>query len=253
MHFFVQFQVQKIKEFEVKPYVLPKFWIKVYPTEVPLAGKNTIKLTVESEFTFGRPVAGVVKVDLYLSKIRRNSEHSISKYFERMTMFEFFLNEEVDLDDDKEFADVFVNVTVTEKHTSKSIICFSPKCYFIQIPTMSLFILDTTLFIFEPIRVFRDEFDIALIKPWPMFRPGMPFPLQVSFKDRMGRAAGSGQTVTTRVTYRLNNEEDRETDIVGTISSRGLLSLPNIVPPVPATEMNVQVCFKALLFTMNLY
>ncbi|KAL9707306.1 hypothetical protein quinque_010824 [Culex quinquefasciatus] len=219
-----QFQVQKIKEFEVKPYVLPKFWIKVYPTEVPLAGKNTIKLTVESEFTFGRPVAGVVKVDLYLSKIRRNSEHSISKYFERMTMFEFFLNEEVDLDDDKEFADVFVNVTVTEKHTN------------------------TTLFIFEPIRVFRDEFDIALIKPWPMFRPGMPFPLQVSFKDRMGRTAGSGQTVTTRVTYRLNNEEDRETDIVGTISSRGLLSLPNIVPPVTATEMNVQISYESVDF-----
>lgn len=77
-----------------------------------------LNLTVESAYTFGKPVTGILKVYLYPEKEQKEYDYFESKSFEGVSMIQFFLGE-TDIYDEQDFRDVFVNVTLTEAHTSK--------------------------------------------------------------------------------------------------------------------------------------
>lgn len=120
------FPLQKVKkQFELREYTLPKYYVKVYPTEVLLASKKKIKLAVETAYTFGRPLDGTLTVDLFLEDIyQRNPDHSVTKRIEGRTTVEFALKNEVEVEDDSIFADVWARVSVMETFTSNFSIFF---------------------------------------------------------------------------------------------------------------------------------
>ncbi|XP_052565344.1 thioester-containing protein 1 allele S3-like isoform X2 [Culex pipiens pallens] len=215
--------VTKIKEFEVKQYEPPKFWIRVFPTEVPFMESKFLNLTVESAYTFGKPVTGILKVYLYPEKEQKEYDYFESKSFEGVSMIQFFLGE-TDIYDEQDFRDVFVNVTLTEAHTN------------------------TTLSIWKPIRVYRFEYDIKLIKPAADFRPGLPFPMKISFKDLKGHAVGNGQIITCLIRYFHDNEEETYEERNETINNNGLLLLSNIIPPETAKSLSVRLRYQSTEF-----
>lgn len=103
----------------MREYILPKYYIKVYPTEVLLASKKQIKLAVETAYTFGRPLDGTLTVDLFLEDIyQRNPDHSVTKRIEGRTSVEFDLKKEVEVEEDSIFANVWARVSVMETFTS---------------------------------------------------------------------------------------------------------------------------------------
>lgn len=207
------------KQFEMREYTLPKYYIKVYPTEVLLASKKKIKLAVETAYTFGRPLDGTLTVDLFLQDIyKRNPDHSETKRIEGRTTVEFNLEDEVEVEEDSDFANVWARVSVMETFTNK------------------------TETILRPIPVYRNPYTITVIKSEPMFRPRMNYNMMLEIKDHNGVPATEGTTASLNLMYDGGNFDP--ISMVGTVDGKGMIPL-TLTPPSGATVLQMKVIYDS--------
>lgn len=207
------------KRFEMKEYTLPKYYIKVYPTEVLLASKKQIKLTVETAYTFGRPLDGTLTVDLFIDDFyKRKPDHSITKRIEGRTAVEFNLEDEVEVEVDSAFSNVLAKVSVMETFTNK------------------------TEFLTRLIPVYKHPYTITVTKSEPMFRPRMKYNMQLEIKDYNGVPAKSGTTASIAIMYEGKNsaEISMESEVV----ANGMVSL-ELTPPTGATTIQMKVTYDS--------
>uniref|UniRef100_A0A1Q3FMF1 TEP1-F n=2 Tax=Culex tarsalis TaxID=7177 RepID=A0A1Q3FMF1_CULTA len=207
------------KQFEMREYILPKFYIKVYPTEVLLASKKQIKLAVETAYTFGRPLDGSLTVDLFLNDIdKRNPDYFVTKSIQGRTTVEFDLKDEVEVEYDKTFADVWARVSVMETFTNK------------------------TETILRPIPVYKNPYTITIIKSEPMFRPGIRYSMQLEIKDHNGVPAKSGTTVSVTIMYEGGDLDEITMDSV--VNGKGMVPL-ELIPPTGVYALHMKVNYDS--------
>uniref|UniRef100_A0A8D8DI20 TEP1-F n=1 Tax=Culex pipiens TaxID=7175 RepID=A0A8D8DI20_CULPI len=207
------------KQFELREYILPKYYIKVYPTEVLLASKKQIKLAVETAYTFGRPLDGTLTVDLFLEDIyQRNPDHSVTKRIEGRTSVEFDLKKEVEVEEDSIFANVWARVSVMETFTNK------------------------TETIMRSIPVYKNPYTITVIKSEPMFRARMSYNMQLEIKDHNEVPAKGGTTASITIMYDGGNFD--EISMVGEVDAKGMVPL-ELTPPTGATTLHMRVIYDS--------
>lgn len=207
------------KQFEMKEYTLPKYYIKVYPTEVLLASKKQVKLAVETAYTFGRPLDGTLTVDLFLEDIhKRNPDHSVTKRIEGRTSVEFDLKDEVEVEDDSIFTDVWARVSVMETFTNK------------------------TETILRSIPVYKNPYTITVIKSELMFRARMKYNMQLEIKDHNGVPAKGGTTASVTIMYDGGNFD--EMTMNSEVDGKGMIPL-ELTPPIGATILHMRVNYDS--------
>lgn len=111
-----------MKQIEVREYILPKFFVKAYPSEILLVEKKKVSVTIESSYTFGKPVSGTVRVDLYFEEEMEKPDMSITQHISGITKVEFALGNPLEIHNEDGVnvyrRDVFVKVEVMETFTS---------------------------------------------------------------------------------------------------------------------------------------
>lgn len=112
------FENTKVQDFEVREYVIPKVVLKVVPSRTLLIAEKEISLDVKAHYTFGEPVEGKLRVDLFTNPLFRRATHSVEKSFNTNAQIKFKLDRELALRD-ANFCMVSANVSLTEKLSSK--------------------------------------------------------------------------------------------------------------------------------------
>ncbi|XP_058818752.1 thioester-containing protein 1 allele R1-like [Topomyia yanbarensis] len=208
------------KQFEVREYVLPKFFVKAYPPEILLLQKKQVLVTIESAYTFGKPIDGMVQVDLYLKEDNRKPDFSTKTHISGVTTVPFNLSEPLEIEDESfVYRDVYVKVEVMETFTNR------------------------TVSITQAIPVYEHPYKISLIKSTPLFRPGLPFPVDVSIMDHYGKPSSSENNAEITIRYEGNNLEE-ETTISEPVSN-GIASLV-LNPPANAYLMEIKVKYNSV-------
>nr|XP_029714405.1 CD109 antigen-like [Aedes albopictus] len=106
---------EKLQQFEVREYVMPKFVVKVVPSRILLISDKEISLSVESHYTFGGPVRGVVHVKLFTDDNLRAASHSNRRNFDGNGTFSFMLKKELTNLFDDDYVMVRANVSLTDE------------------------------------------------------------------------------------------------------------------------------------------
>lgn len=151
------------KQIEVKEYVLPKFFVKVYPSEVLLMENKKVSLTIETSYTFNRPVDGNYKVELFMDETTRKPDQEKSGRITGKTSVNFDLEDEVDIEGDDQHKDVTVKVEIIEAFSNR------------------------TVNITEKVPIYRQPYVVTLIPSTPSFRPGVPYDVKITVNDQLGR------------------------------------------------------------------
>lgn len=207
------------KQFELREYTLPKYFIEAYPVDVLLVSKKKIKLEVKSTYTFGKPLDGTLTVDLFLEDVyKRKPDHSITKRIEGRTTVEFDLKEELEVDPDSTFTNVWAKISVMETFTN---------------------ITQTVLRIFP---VYNNPFTISVIKSEPMFRTRMKYSMQLEIKDHNGRPAKSGTTANVKLMYDGGNFNEISMD--AEVDGKGMVPL-ELSPPNGAISLQMKVVYDS--------
>uniref|UniRef100_A0A182UNK6 TEP1-F n=1 Tax=Anopheles merus TaxID=30066 RepID=A0A182UNK6_ANOME len=105
------------KTFEVKKDVFSWFDVHVKPSVIPLEEHQTLNLTIEAKYPFGKPVQGVAKVELYLEGDRLDLSKDINVNGSEQVMFAF--NGGLELNNEQQ--DVRVKVVVVEQDTGRTV------------------------------------------------------------------------------------------------------------------------------------
>ncbi|XP_058448417.1 thioester-containing protein 1 allele S3-like isoform X2 [Malaya genurostris] len=208
------------KQFEVREYVLPKFFVKAYPSEILLLHKKQVIVTVESAYTFGKPVDGTVQVDLYLKEDNRKADFSTKTYISGVTTISFNLSEPLEIEDESFiYRDVFVKVTVMETFTNR------------------------TANVSQAIPIYEHPYKISVIKSTPLFRPGLPFPIDVSVMDHYDSPPSSDNDAVIAIRFEGNDLEEEFT--LTEPVRNGLASLV-LNPPAKAYLMEIGVKYDSV-------
>lgn len=160
---------------EVKEYVLPKYFVKAYPSRVLLAAEQKVSITVETAYTFGKPVDGTVSLELFLDDTVRKPDFTKVASITGQTTLDFDLADEVDVDGDETFKYITAKVAVMETFTNRSIN------------------------ITEKIPIYRLPYTVTTVLSSPAFRPGVPYPVSLVVKDHLGKPPRSGKPSTIEV------------------------------------------------------
>ncbi|XP_062554994.1 thioester-containing protein 1 allele R1-like [Armigeres subalbatus] len=154
---------EKTLEIEVREYVLPKFVIKVAPSRTLLISEQSISLDVASHYTFGGPVRGRIRVELYANQQFPNKASDIKEnQFDSSSSFTFGLKDELLPEEDQDYALVKAVISLTETFSNMKAVVIK------QIP------------------VFKHPYKIKLVKPAMYYRPGAKYFCKVSVKDHSG-------------------------------------------------------------------
>ncbi|XP_029733192.2 thioester-containing protein 1 allele S3-like [Aedes albopictus] len=153
---------EKLQQFEVREYVMPKFVVKVVPSCILLISDKEISLNVESHYTFGGPVRGEIFVQLFTDDDLHVATHSYRRSFDGNGTFRFMLKDELDAPYDKDYVMVRANVSLTEN------------------------VFNFALSFTEEIPVFMCPYQIELISAVKYYRPGVPYHCRLSVKDHYG-------------------------------------------------------------------
>lgn len=180
---------ERIQQFEVREYVLPKFVVKVAPSRNLLISDQEISLHVAAHYTFGEPVQGIVRVELFTNdKFVRKGSHELVKTFDSSAQLTFQLNDKLLPEEGSDHVLVKANVSVTEKFSN------------------------FTAIVIKEIPVYRYPYRISLIKPAMYYRPGGDYFCKLSVKDHNGipvdkpGASIKLKTDTDDVDSELNNQ-----------------------------------------------
>ncbi|XP_001647863.2 CD109 antigen [Aedes aegypti] len=199
------FENTKVQDFEVREYVIPKVVLKVVPSRTLLIAEKEISLDVKAHYTFGEPVEGKLRVDLFTNPLFRRATHSVEKSFNTNVQIKFKLDRELALRD-ANFCMVSANVSLTEKLSNV-----------------------TTVVTLE-FPVFRHPYKIELINPAMNYRPGVGYTCKLSVKDHFGIPVDAqGNSITVQ----------SDTDsVTGQLDRQGMVTL---TLPMPDSEETVLI------------
>lgn len=148
---------------DVKEYVLPKYFVKAYPSRVLLASEQKVSITVETAYTFGKPVDGTVTLELFLDDTIRKPDFTKVARITGQTTLDFDLANEVSLEGDDSLSYITAKVAVMETFTNRSIN------------------------ITEKIPIYRLPYTVTTRLSSPAFRPGVPYQGTLVVKDHLGK------------------------------------------------------------------
>ncbi|XP_065088827.1 thioester-containing protein 1 allele S3-like isoform X2 [Ochlerotatus camptorhynchus] len=170
----------------VKEYVLPKFFVKAYPSRVLLAAEQKVSITVETAYTFGKPVDGSVSLELFLDDTIRKPDFTRVASITGQTTLDFDLASEVDVDGEEYFKYITAKVSVMETFTNRSIN------------------------ITEKIPIYRLPYTVTTLLSSPAFRPGVPYPVSLVVKDHLGKPPSMDKPSTIEVKAEFELPVDSE-------------------------------------------
>ncbi|XP_050079853.1 CD109 antigen-like [Anopheles maculipalpis] len=177
------------KTFEVKEYVLSSFDVEVIPSTIPLEEHQGLNLTVAANYHFGKPVKGVVKMELYLEDDKLDQKKELEIY--GMGQVELRFTERLDLFEDQQ--DVRVNVTFLEQYTGRSV-------------TKE-----------HAISIYKYLYRAKLVKESEQFRPGFPFKCDLILSYHDGTPARDISVLVQVEGDSVDHEQIHTTDKTGTI------------------------------------
>ncbi|XP_050079852.1 CD109 antigen-like [Anopheles maculipalpis] len=149
------------KTFEVKEYVLSSFEVEVIPSTIPLEEHQGLNLTVAANYHFGKPVKGVVKMELYLEDDKLDQKKELEIFGMGQVALRYAGHFEVHEDQQ----DVLVKTTFIEQYTNRTLVKQSH------------------------VTVYKYNYRVELIKDSPQFRPGLPFKCALQFRNHDGTPA----------------------------------------------------------------
>lgn len=231
--------------------MLPKFFVKVYPSEVLLVQNEKVSLTLEAYYTFKEPVDGNYKVELFLDHTKRKPDFIKSDRITGKTSLEFQLKNEVDIDGDEQYTDVTVKVEVVETFSSEY--CRSEDLRVHSHVIIMFILVDRTVSITEKIPIYRQPYAVTLLPSAPSFRPGVPFDVKIFVKDQLGHPPPEENTASIDLTVEFHLPTDSDTkSLTVDLDEKGtgqfiLLPHPN------AQELKVTVCSIYLIFLNQLF
>ncbi|XP_058819998.1 thioester-containing protein 1 allele R1-like isoform X2 [Topomyia yanbarensis] len=205
------------KQIEVREYVLPKFFVKVFPSEILLIERKEIIVSVESFYTFGSPVDGTALVRLFVD----DNNFSESMPITGTSTVKFNLQKELEIEGESQnYRDVIVEVEVTETFTNR------------------------TMNITQSIPVFLYPYNISAVVTTPQFRPGVPYPLQIVVKDHYGKPVADGKNINVLVAYEGDGYSE-DIALVETLSERGIATFV-LQPPENSDRLGISVNYDSV-------
>lgn len=191
---------EKSHQFEVREYVLPKFVVKVAPTRILLISEKEVSLNVASHYTFGEPVQGKIRVELFTDPKFPRFTHSDDRRFDSSAQFSFKLKDELLPAEGEDHFMVTVNVSVTEKFSN------------------------FTTTVTKKIPVFQHPYKIAVIKSSPNYYPGAKYFCKLSVKDHNGfPVEPQGRSITLKT-------DTGEADLEEELNNQGIASFILTMP-----------------------
>lgn len=172
--------VEKHKFFEVKEYVLPKFFVKAYPLGTVLLEDMAISIRLEAAYTFGHPVEGRYKAELFLDD--PNPDHVAKGNINGNTTLHFRLKEQVHIPGSSDVTQVTLKVEVQA--------------------TLSNHIVNVT----ERIPIFRNSHNMTMSLKRSL-RPGLPNTVSIRVKDHHGRPPGENKPKHASITAYFDSFE----------------------------------------------
>lgn len=204
---------EKVQSFEVAEYVLPKFAVKAWPSEILLINDEKISLNVESHYTFGQRVEGKVRVNLHLDDYSWRPSHTVDRGINGNTVVEFRHGRVLDVESNEDHKLVNISVAVTDSLTN------------------------ATVNITQQIPVYANPYKISLVKPTRYYHPGAPYHFKVLVKDHSGLPLEQGRMITISV----GDEEQPSAPLDG----QGLASFVIPTPDV-SEELHVTAMFDSV-------
>ncbi|XP_053694604.1 thioester-containing protein 1 allele R1-like [Sabethes cyaneus] len=207
------------KQIEVREYVLPKFFVKAYPSKILLIDEKKVSVTVSAAYTFGEAVDGTVRVDLFLYGEMERPDMTIrNQDISGIITVNFDLPYALDIEDPYLYRrDVSVRVEVVETCTNH------------------------TVNIVEVIPIYEHPYRVSLIKSMPWFRPGLPYQVDLSITDHNGEPAPEETVAEILIIYEAESLES-EVAMQGSLR-KGLISL-DLKPPKNTNIMEIRVKYN---------
>lgn len=206
---------------DVKEYVLPKYFVKAYPSRVLLATEKKVSITVETAYTFGKPVDGTVSLDLFLDDTIRKPDFTKVARITGQTTLDFDLAYEVDIDGEDNLMYITANVSVMETFTNRSIK------------------------ITEKIPIYRLPYTITTLLSSPAFRPGLPYPVSLVVKDHLGKPPRPGQPSTIQVKAEFELPRDTDTqNVEANLDESGIASF-DLSAPSDAYQLKITATYDS--------
>ncbi|XP_065088813.1 thioester-containing protein 1 allele R1-like [Ochlerotatus camptorhynchus] len=174
------------KQIELKEFVLPKFFVRAFPSKVLLVEDKKISIMVETAYTFGEPVDGTVQVDLYIDETSPDPQFSTTTRITGQTIVEFNLGDEADIGEVDTRTDVTAKITVTEAFSNR------------------------TMNITQSIPLYQKPYVVTAVPSSAAFRPGVAYPVQLVVKDHFGRPPSEGKPGTVQVRAEFDLPEDSD-------------------------------------------
>ncbi|XP_053692175.1 thioester-containing protein 1 allele R1-like [Sabethes cyaneus] len=207
------------KQIEVREYVLPKFFVKAYPSKILLIDEKKVSVTVSAAYAFGEAVDGTVQVDLFLYGEMEEFDMTITnQHISGIITVNFDLPYALDIEDPYLYRrDVSVRVEVVETCTNH------------------------TVNIVEVIPIYEHPYRVSLIKSMPWFRPGLPYQVDLSITDHNGEPAPEETVAAILINY---EGESLESEVAMQATLRkGLISL-GLEPPKNSDRMEIRVKYN---------
>ncbi|XP_053694122.1 thioester-containing protein 1 allele R1-like isoform X2 [Sabethes cyaneus] len=205
------------KQIEVREYVLPKFFVKAYPSKILLIDEKKVSVTVSAAYTFGEAVDGTVRVDLFLYGEMERPDMTIrNQDISGIITVNFDLPYALDIEDPYLYRrDVSVRVEVVETYHTVNIV--------------------------EVIPIYKHPYRVSLIKSMPWFRPGLPYQVDLSITDHNGEPAPEETVAAILINYEGDSLES-EVAMQATLR-KGLISL-GLEPPKNSDTMEIRVKYN---------
>ncbi|XP_053692170.1 thioester-containing protein 1 allele R1-like [Sabethes cyaneus] len=207
------------KQIEVREYVLPKFFVKAYPSKILLIDEKKVSVTVSAAYTFGEAVDGTVRVDLFLD---------YEMDYPDMTIKDQDISGIITVSFDLPYA-----LQIEQEHVYR-------KDVFVRVEVMETF-TNHTVNIVEVIPIYKHPYRVSLIKSMPWFRPGLPYQVDLSITDHNGEPAPEETVAAILINY---EGESLESEVAMQATLRkGLISL-GLEPPKNSDRMEIRVKYN---------
>ncbi|KXJ80683.1 hypothetical protein RP20_CCG023881 [Aedes albopictus] len=174
--------VAEHKYFEVKEFVMPKFFVMATPLKPVLLDDPIISIMLETAYTFDHPVEGRYKAELFLDDPPGPPDHIAQGQINGKTTVHFHLKNQVHMDGGSDFTQVtlVVQVQATLSNHTENII--------------------------ELLPIYRYPYNMK-ISSKKAFRPGLPYTISLSIKDHLGRPTGANKPNHALITTNFGDSE----------------------------------------------
>nr|XP_029708705.1 CD109 antigen-like [Aedes albopictus] len=202
--------VEEHKYFDVMEYVLSKFFVMASPLEIVLYDARVISIKLDAAYTFGHPVEGLYKAELFLDDPVGQPDHIAQGQINGKTTVHFHLKDQVSIDGGSDSTQATLKVEVQTSLTNH------------------------TVNIIELIPIYRYPFNVT-ISSKPSFKPGLPYVIFLSIKDHLGRPPGANKPKHASITADFRTNEEKYTVMLNNYGEG------NCVVNVPANAETLEI------------